>query len=88
MNINPVSIFNAAAFAGLLTASFALRYHTWREPLKLVAYFALFATLEIIGSMFIPEGAFGAEVGFVCLGMMLLVVTGIVVLDYLERRAS
>ena len=60
----------ALSVASLLTASFAFRFGQMNRPGLLLAYFSLFLMIEWIGhTYFIPEGAFGIEVAYVCFGL-------------------
>ena len=64
------SFLNPIAFATLLTSLFVLRFRGWTKPLAVVLYFTFFATLEVVAThFFLPPGAFGPGLGFVCLGL-------------------
>ena len=64
------SILNPLAFATLLTSLFVLRFRGWTRPLAVAIYFAFFATLEIVATRyFLPPGAFGPGLGYVCFGL-------------------
>lgn len=63
-------ILNSFAFALLLTSLFVLRFRGWKRPVAVLVYFAFFAALELIASRyFLPPGAFGPGLGYVCLGL-------------------
>ena len=69
----------AFSVAALLTAIFAFRFGQMTRQGVLGAYFALFLTIEwVAAKYFIPEGALGIEVAYLCLGLtMAFVVAGI-----------
>jgi hypothetical protein len=72
------SLFVSFSFALLLTAMFSFRHRLWDRPLQLAIYFVTFMTLEAtVQHFFLPPGAFGMEIGFLCLAlaMVFLVVT-------------
>lgn len=63
-------LLNPIAFAVLLTSLYVLRFRAWRTPLVVACYFLFFAILEVIAShYFLPAGAFGLGLGYLCLGL-------------------
>jgi len=65
-------MLNGFAFALLLTSLFVLRFRGWKRPGLVLAYFLFFATLEMVASrFFLPPGAIGTELAWVCLGLTL-----------------
>ena len=66
------SMLNPIAFAGLLTALYVLRFRGWTRPGRVALYFGFFAALELVATRyFLPPGAFGAGLGYLCLGLTL-----------------
>ena len=64
------SIVNPIAVAALLTSLYVLRFRGWTKPGVVAAYFVTFATLEVVAThWFIPPGAFGPALGYVCLAL-------------------
>jgi hypothetical protein len=64
------SALNGISFALLLTSLYILRFRGWKRPLAVGAYFVFFVVLEIIAShYFIPPGAFGAGLAWLCFGL-------------------
>lgn len=64
------SILNPIAFATLLTSLFVLRFRGWRRPGRVLAYFAFFAGIELVAAhYFLPPGAFGVGLGYLCLAL-------------------
>jgi succinate-acetate transporter protein len=65
-------MLNGFAFAVLLTSLFVLRFRGWKRPRFVVAYFVFFAALEMLAShFFLPPGAIGPELAWVCFGLTL-----------------
>jgi len=63
-------LFNSIAFAVLLSSLYVLRFRGWRTPLAVAFYFLFFAILEVVASnYFLPPGAFGIGLGYLCLGL-------------------
>jgi hypothetical protein len=63
-------LFNGIAFALLLTSLFVLRFRGWQHPGRVIAYFLFFVLLEAVAShYFLPPGAIGPGLGYVCLGL-------------------
>lgn len=63
-------MLNAVAFAILLTSLYVLRFRAWQRPGVVALYFAFFVGLEMIAShFFLPPGAFGPGLGYLCLGL-------------------
>jgi hypothetical protein len=80
------SIVNPIAVALLLTSLYVLRFRGWTRPGVAVAYFASFATLEVVATHWlIPPGAFGPALGYVCLGLTVPAVIAIVLVRRHER---
>ena len=64
------ALLNPIAFAILLTSLYVLRFRGWRTPLVVAVYFIFFAALELVAShYFLPPGAFGVGLGYLCLGL-------------------
>ena len=64
------ALLNPIAFAVLLTSLYVLRFRAWRTPRVVALYFSFFAVLEIVASRyFLPPGAFGPGLGYLCLGL-------------------
>lgn len=83
------SVLNPLAFATLLTSLYVLRFRGWTRPSRVALYFAFFAGLELAATRwFIPPGAFGAELGVLCLALSVpvLVASGLVYRN--EQRAG
>lgn len=81
------AIFNALAFSILLTSLYVLRFRGWRRPGAVALYFSFFAALEVVASKyFLPPGAFGAGLGYVCVGLTLPVLVAAFLLWRHERR--
>ena len=77
------SFLNPLAFATLLTSLFLLRFRGWTKPRAVVLYFVFFATLEVVAThFFLPPGAFGPGLGYLCLGLTVPVL----IAAYLVRR--
>lgn len=74
----------AFSIALLLTASFAFRFGQMKRPRLLAAYFAFFLTVEWgAATYFIPEGALGIEIAYVCFGLTIpFIIAGILRLRY------
>jgi len=67
-----IGVFNAFAFALLLSSLFALRFRQWGRRSTVALYFGAFFLLELgANHFFIPPGALGAEIGWLCLGLTL-----------------
>ena len=82
------SFVNPIAVALLLTSVYVLRFRGWTRPWNAAAFFATFATLELVATRyFIPPGAFGPELGWLCLGLSVPVVVAIVIVRRHERHA-
>ena len=80
---------NAAGIATVLTALFALRFRSWRNPGVLLMYFGFFFSTEFVVAQFIlPPQAFGPEVGFVCLGISALTAAAIYGIDRYEKSTG
>lgn len=61
---------NGLAIATLLTSLFILRFRGWKRPVAVVLYFLFFLGLETAASQwFLPPGAMGAEIAYVCFGL-------------------
>ena len=61
---------NPIAFACLLTSLYILRFRGWRRPGVVIVYFLFFATLETMAThLFLPPGAFGPGLGYLCLAL-------------------
>ena len=83
------SLINATGVASILTALFALRYRYWRSPRYLGLYFAFFFGLEFGASAWLlPKGAFGPELGVICLSLAALVCVAIVLVVRYERSTG
>ena len=83
------SILNPIAFSILLTSLFVLRFRGWRRPALVVAYFVFFAVLEIVATrFFLPPGAFGPGLGYLCLALTVPVLIAVGLLRRLEQRAD
>ncbi len=68
-------MINAFSFALLLTALYVLRFRGWKRPLSVLAYLVFFVVLEVVASRyFLPPGAFGSGLAWVCFGLTLPVV--------------
>ena len=81
------SLLNAAGIASVLTALFALRYRDWASRRFLFAYYWVIFGLEFVLSWkFLPPGAFGPEVGVVCLALTVLVCAAIYGVKRYERN--
>ena len=64
------SALNGISFALLLTSLYILRFRGWKRPIAVCLYFAFFVVLEVVTShYFIPPGAFGAGLTYVCFGL-------------------
>jgi len=82
-------MLNPIAFAILLTSLFVLRFRGWQRPLLVVVYFLFFVGLEIVAARyFLPPGAFGAGLGYVCLALTVPVWIGTFLLWRHEGRHS
>lgn len=80
------SILVSVSIASMLTAVYAFRYRAWDKKLLLAGYFALFFAIEWAAeSMFIPAGALGVEVGYVCFAITALFVLAGHFVQHLER---
>lgn len=65
-------ILNGLSFSILLTALYTLRFRGWTRPWAVLAYFVFFAGLEMGASRyFLPAGAFGPALTYVCLFLTL-----------------
>lgn len=63
-------ILNGVGVATILTSLYVLRFRGWKNPWAVVAYFAFFLVLEaIVSQRFLPPGAMGPGVGYVCFGL-------------------
>ena len=80
------SILNPIAFSILLTSLFVLRFRGWQRPVHVACYFAFFATLEIVATRyFLPPGAFGSGLGYLCLALTVPVLIAAYLIWRLER---
>ena len=80
---------NASGIAAVLTALFALRFRTWRQPRMLLLYFLFFFTTEfVVGKWVLPPNAFGPEVGVVCLVISALTTVAIYGIDRYEKSTG
>ncbi len=58
------------SIALLFTAVFAFRFRTWRQPRTLAVYFVGILAVEWIADhFFLPVGALGLEVAYVCFAL-------------------
>jgi hypothetical protein len=77
------SILNPVAFAILLTSLYVLRFRGWQRPGRVGLYFLFFAALEFVATrFFLPPGAFGPGLGWLCLGLS----APVLIAAYLVRR--
>jgi hypothetical protein len=82
-----LALLNAFGFALLLTSLFVLRFRYWDRSGLVMVYFASFFVLEFVTShYFIPEGAIGPGVGFICLGLTAPVWVAIFLVRRHEQR--
>lgn len=82
-------IVTPVAFAILLTSLFVLRFRGWRRPLLVVVYFMFFAMLEIGAShFFLPPGAFGPGLGYVCSALTVPVLVAAYLVWRHEKRQN
>ena len=80
---------NAIGIATVLTALFALRFRTWRQPKMLAVYFTFFFATEFaVGQWVLPPQAFGPEVGWVCMVISALTAAAIYGIDRYERSTG
>jgi hypothetical protein len=80
---------NGFGLATVLTALFALRYRYWRSPRVLISYFSFFFVVELgVSHWMLPPGAFGPEVGLVCLAVGALVMAAIYGLHRYENAVG
>jgi hypothetical protein len=64
------AVFNGLSFSLLLTSLFVLRFRGWNRPGMVALYFVFFLVAEVSAShFFLPPGAFGPGLGYVCLGL-------------------
>ena len=64
------TLLNPLAFSLLLTSLYILRFRGWTRPGRVLIYFGFFAAIEIVATRsFLPPGAFGPLLGYVCLGL-------------------
>jgi hypothetical protein len=81
------AILNPVAFALLLTSLYVLRFRGWARPLRVVVYFLFFAAVELLAShRFLPRGAFGAGLGYLCLALTVPVWVAIALVWLQEQR--
>lgn len=80
-------LLNGVAFASALTAIFAFRFQE-RRPAALIAYFALFATIEGFVHTQLPEGAVPPITAVVLLGITCLFLAANYVLRKVEARSE
>ncbi|MEE9382680.1 MAG: hypothetical protein V3V08_04625 [Nannocystaceae bacterium] len=77
------------SFTSMLTAMFSLRFRAWGRPKLLAAYFTFFFVVEWTAqALFLPPGALGIEVAYVCTLITVLFVGAIQFAQHLERTAS
>ena len=78
---------NSLSIALLLTSLYVLRFRGWKRPFAVFVYFIFFAVLEVVASRyFLPPGAFGPAVGYVCLGLTLPVLVAAYLVWRQEKR--
>jgi hypothetical protein len=83
------TLLNPVAFAILLTSLYVLRFRAWRSPAVVMLYFGFFVTLEIVAShYFLPVGAFGPGLGYVCLGLTVPVMVAVYLIWRHEQRQA
>lgn len=81
------SLLNSLAFALLLTSLFVLRFRGWKRPTAVLVYFLFFAVIEVLAThYFLPPGAFGPGLGYVCLGLTLPVLIAAYLVWRHEKR--
>lgn len=81
--VNPIGV------GGLLAALYMLRFRAWQRPLRVVAYFAFFTTLEWIATrFFLPPDALPSAIGWLCLALMVPVLIATWLVRRQEVRAS
>lgn len=70
----------------MLTAVFVLRFRVWERPMQGVAYFVFFAVLDFTAMwLWVPPGAFGPGLGFLCLALTVPAVVAIVLVRRHEQ---
>lgn len=80
-------MLNPIAFAILLTSLYVLRFRAWQHPGRVALYFAFFAGLELIAShFFLPPGAFGSGLGYLCLALSVPVSVASILVWRSEKR--
>jgi len=78
----------AASIALLLTSAFTFRFRMWSRPGVVGAYFLTFLTLEYLAELlFLPSGALGLEMAYVCLPLVAVFGLAILAARRLERSA-
>ncbi len=83
------SVFIAFSIALLLTSVSAFRFSNGRRPLFLTGYFLVFFSLEwLLAHFILPPDVFGLEIAWVCLGLTVPFVIGIVLTERYERGLS
>ena len=79
--------FISACIASTYTAMFTFRFQKWDQPRVVVASFLAFFSVEVaVEWLIVPPGAFGVEIGFVCLFLTGLIVETMVVAHRLEGK--
>lgn len=77
------SLVNPVGVGGLLAALYMLRFRAWERPLRVVAYFAFFTTLEWLAAhYFLPPDALPSAIGWLCFALMVPVL----IATWLVRR--
>lgn len=81
------SMLNGVSFSILVSSLYILRFRGWKRPIAVIVYFAFFAILEIGASYyFLPPGAFGLGLSFVCLGLSVPVLIAAYLVWRQEKR--
>ncbi len=81
------AILNPIAFATLLTSLYVLRFRGWARPRRVALYFLFFAALELVAAhWFLPRGAFGTGLGYLCLALTVPVLVAVVLVWLHEQR--
>ena len=81
------SLLIAFSIALLLTSVSAFRFSNGRRPLFLLGYFLVFFSLEwLLAHFILPPDAFGLEIAWVCLGLTVPFVIGIILTERYERE--
>jgi hypothetical protein len=84
----PETLLIAASIALLLTAAFTFRFRMWSRPGVVASYFATFLALEYLAErLFLPAGALGLEVMYLCLPLVAVFGVAIAVARRIERGA-